>query len=151
MVLMLGMVSSASAWNQSQSMTHGGQVAARFGSTAPWPTTTSAQDAWLNAVIDQAIASSSGAMASGVAGRAICVAYVDPAGANPDKTVSRRMNTAGTRTSATSECYSDSLPTTSKRVQVVMERQSTLEIGFNQRTLNLRRTIVYKYEADGGL
>ena len=90
-------------------------------------------------------------MAAAAPGRAICVAYVDPAGANPDKTVSRRMNAAGVRTSATTECYSDSLPTTAKRVQVVMERQSTLEIGFLQRTLNLRRTIVYRYEADGGL
>jgi Flp pilus assembly protein TadG len=151
MVLMLGMVTSASAWNKSESMNHGGQVAARFGSTTPWPTAAADQDLWLDGVIDKAIATSSGAMAAAAPGRAICVAYVDPAGANPDKTVSRRMNSAGVRTSATTECYSDSLPTTAKRVQVVMQRQSTLEIGFLQRTLNLRRTIVYRFEADGGL
>ena len=151
MVLMLGMVSAAAAWNQSQAMTHAGQVGARFGSTTPWPTGTTAQDAWLDAVIDEAIATSTGVMADGVGGRAICVAYVDPAGANPDKTVSRRINAAGVRTSATTECFTDSLPTTVKRVQVVMERTTTIEIGFHQRALNLSRTIVYRFEADGGI
>ena len=151
MVLILGLVSAASAWNQSQSMTHAGQVAARFGSTVPWPSSTTDRDAWLDAIIDRSISTSTGAMSTGVGGRAICVAYVDPAGAAPDKTVSRRINAAGTRTSATTECFSDSLGTTAKRVQVVMDRSSTIEIGFHRQDVHLHRTIVYRFEADLGL
>jgi len=151
MVLILGMVSAASAWNQSQSMTHAGQVGARYGSTIPWPSGNTDQVAWLDAIIDKAIATSTGTMSTGVAGRAICVAYVDPAGSAPDKTVSRRINAAGTRTSATTECFSDSLGTTAKRVQVMMDRSATIEVGFHEQALALHRTVVYRFEADLGL
>jgi hypothetical protein len=132
-------------------MNHGGQVAARFASTTPLPTSTDDMDDWLDAVIDRSIAASAGTMQPGTVGRAICVAYVDPAGAAPDKTASRRLNAAGTRTLGTTECFSDGQGTTAKRVQVVMERNATIEIGFHRRTLHLRRTVVYRYEADLGL
>jgi Flp pilus assembly protein TadG len=151
MMLILGMVSGATAWNQSQSIGHGGQVGARFASTVPLPTSTDDMDDWLDDVIDRSIAASSGTMDAGTAGRAVCVAYVDPAGAAPDKTASRRLDAAGTRTLDTTECFSDGQGTTAKRVQVVMERTGIIEIGFHRQTLNLRRTIVYRFEADLGL
>jgi Flp pilus assembly protein TadG len=151
MILILGMVSGANAWNQSQSMNHAGQVAARFASTTPLPTSTDDTDDWLDAIIDRSIAASTGTMDAGTEGRAICVAYVDPAGAAPDKTASRRIDAAGTRTLGTTECFSDGQGATAKRVQVVMERTATIEIGFQRHTVDLRRTIVYRYEADLGL
>jgi len=152
MVLMLGMVSGATVWNQSQSLTHGGQVAARFGSTVPLPANlANDMDDWLDAIIDRAIAASTGTMDAGVPGRAICVAYVDPNGAAADKTQSRRISAAGVRTLATTECFDDGQGTTAKRVQVMMERTGTIEIGFQNQTLNIRRTVVYRYEGDVGL
>ena len=123
MILMLGMVSGANAWNQSQSMSHAGQVAARFASTTPTPD--EQRSTWTTGSTRSSIASiaaSTGTMDAGTAGRAICVAYVDPAGAAPDKTASRRIDAAGTRTLGTTECFSDGQGTTAKRVQVVMER-----------------------------
>jgi Flp pilus assembly protein TadG len=151
MVLMLGMTSGATAWNQSQALGHGGQVAGRFAATAPLPATTDLMDEWLDVVLERAISASEGKMTAGTPARAICVAYVDPAGAAADKTYSRRINEAGVKTDATTECFADSLGTTAKRVQVVMQRSSFLELGFYRQPLSLSREIVYRYEADSGL
>jgi len=151
LVLLLGLVSGANAWNQSQSLSQGGQVAARFAATLPMPTSAEDQDDWLDEIIDRSIAASAGVMDAGTAGRAVCVAYVDPAGAAPDKTASRRMDAAGNRTLGTTECFDDGQGTTAKRVQVVMERDGTLDIGFHRQTLHLSRSVVYRYEVDGGL
>jgi len=151
MILLLGMVSGASSWNQSQSIGHGGQVAARWASTVPLPAVATDMDDWLDDVIDQAIAGSTSTMDADDPGRAICVAFVDPRGAAADQTYSRRMNAAGVRTDATTECFSDGQPSTERRVQVVMQRSSYIEIGFLRQPLTLTRQVVFRYEADGGL
>ena len=151
LILLLGMVSGANAWNQSQSISHGAQLAARFASTLPLPTNTDDMDDWLDEIIDRSIAASAGTMDAGTAGRAVCVAYVDPAGAAPDKTASRRIDAAGNRTLGTTECFADGQGTTAKRVQVVMERSGTLDIGFHRQTLHLSREVAYRYEIDSGL
>ncbi len=151
MMLMLGMTSGATAWNQSQAIGHGGQVAARFGATAPLPASTGDMDDWLDVVLERAISASEGKMVAGTANRAICVAYVDPAGAAADKTYSRRMNAAGVKTDATTECFADSLGTTAKRVQVMLDRSGFIELGFYRQPLSLNRKVVFRYEADLGL
>jgi Flp pilus assembly protein TadG len=151
LILLLGMVSGAAAWHQSQSIGHGGQVAARWASTVPLPESDDDMDDWLDSVIDRAVASSAGAMDPGVDGRAVCVAYVDPAGAAPDQTASRTMDAAGTRTSDTTECFADGQGTTDVRVQVVMERAGFIDIGFHRQPLTLEREVVYRFEADSGL
>ena len=151
MVLMLGLTSSATAWNQSQAIGQGGRVAVRYAATLTLPASTTDMPTWLDGVIDRAISASEGKMTTGVTGRAICVAYVDPAGAAADKTVSRRINAAGVRTSATTECFADGQGTTMQRVQVVMERDTFIELGFVRRSLHLTRRVVYQYEAAGGL
>jgi hypothetical protein len=151
MILMLGMFTGAVAWNQNQSMGQGARVAARYASTLPLPATDPEMDAWLDGVIDQAVSASDGSMAADVGGRAVCVAYVDPAGTAPDHTFSRRLNAAGVRSSASSVCFDDGQSTTQRRVQVLLERNGTLDIGFHRQTLTLRRSVVYRYEADSGL
>lgn len=151
MMLMLGMFSGGLAWNQNQSMGQGARVAARYASTLPLPATDPEMDAWLDDIADRAVAASDGAMAADVGGRAVCVAYVDPAGAAPDHTFSRRIDAAGTRTSATTTCFDDGQSTTQQRVQVRLERNGTLDVGLFRRTLVLRRSVVYRYEADSGL
>ena len=151
LMLILGTVSGATAWHQSQSMGHGGQVAARWASTLPLPANTADMDDWLDSVIDRAVATSAGVMDAGVEGRAVCVAYVDPAGAAPDQTASRRMAASGVRTSGTTECFDDGQGTTERRVQVVMERSGFIEIGFHRQPLSLERNVVYRFEAHSGL
>lgn len=151
MMLMLGLFSGGMAWNQNQSMGQGARVAARYASTLPLPATDPEMDAWLDGIADQAIAASDGTMAADVGGRSVCVAYVDPAGPAPDRTFSRRINEAGVRSSATTVCFNDGQSATQRRVQVVLERNGTLDIGFHRQTLTLRRTVVYRYEAESGL
>lgn len=151
MMLMLGMFSGGLAWNQNQSLGQGARVAARYASTLPLPATDAEMDAWLDGIADQAVAASDGTMAADVGGRAVCVAYVDPAGSAPDHTFSRRINAAGTRSSATTVCFEDGQSATQRRVQVLLERNGILDIGFSRQTLTLRRTVVYRYEADSGL
>ena len=73
-------------------------------------------------------------MDEGAPGRAVCVAYVDPAGAAPDKTVSRQLDADGDRTSGMTQCFEDGQGTTAKRIQVVMEREGTLDLGFHRQT-----------------
>jgi hypothetical protein len=132
-------------------MNHGAQVGARWGSTVPLPAATTDMDDWLDDVMDEAVAATSGTMDAGTPARTVCVAFVDPAGAAPDKTYSRRMNAAGVRTDGTDECFADGQSTTTRRVQVVMERSSFIELGFYRQPLTLRRNVVFRFEADGGL
>lgn len=150
MVLLLGMVSGATAWNQSQSLGQGARVAGRYASTLPLAAP-AAMDAWLDGIADLAVASSEGNLGSGVTGRTVCVAYVDPAGSEPDETVSRTLDAAGTRTSGVVPCFDDGQSDSELRVQVELERGSYLDVGFYRQTLNLRRTVVFRYEADGGV
>jgi len=151
MILLLGMISGATAWNQSQALGQGSRVAARFASTFPLPATDPEMDDWLDDIIDRSVAASEGAMDAGVEGRVVCVAFVDPAGTAPDETASRRMDAAGSRTSGTDECFDDGQGDVARRVQVVLERTGTLDIGFRRQDLDLRREVVYRYEADGGI
>lgn len=153
MMLLLGMVSGASAWNQSQGLGQGGRVSARYASTLPLPATVNATTmaTWLGGVADRAIAAGEGTMSDGVDGRALCVAYVDPAGSAPDQTYSLRVNAAGTRTSDVDVCFSDGQGASDHRVQVLTERDGYLDVGFYRHALHLRRSVVFRYEVDGGI
>ena len=150
-MLMLGLTSGAAAWNESQAMSHGGQVAGRYAATLPLPADSAEMDDWLDDIIDRAVSASEGEMSTGTADRSICVAYVDPAGSSPDNTVSRRIDAAGVRTLGTSECFADGQGSTVKRVQVLMERSSFIELGLRRQSFHISRTVVFRYEADSGL
>jgi len=151
MVLLLGMVSGATAWNQSQGLGQGSRVAARFASTLPLPEADEDIDDWLDDTADRAVAASEGTMDAGVDGRAVCVALVDPAGGAADQTHSRRLDAAGVRTTGTDACFDDGQGEVLTRVQVVLERTGILDIGFHRQHLELRRQVVYRYEADRGI
>lgn len=156
MVLLLGMFTGAMAWNQSQALGQGSRVAARYASTLPLPvdagdgTYTAQVHAWLDGIADRAIAASEGAMDVGVAERAVCVAYVHLPGATPTQTVSRQL-VGGTRTSGSSPCFSDGQAASERRVQVVLERDGVINTGFYRQTIDIRRRVVYRYEAHLGL
>lgn len=151
MMLLIGTVSGATAWNQSQSLGQGGRVAARYAATLPLPADAEDQEEWLDGVMDRAIAAAAGTVDAGVVGRAVCVALVDPQGAAPDATFSRRMNAAGVRTTGTTECFDDGQGDDTMRVQVVLGRDGVLDFGLHRKPLDLERQVVFRYEADGGL
>lgn len=158
-VLMLGMFTGAMAWNQSQALGQGARVAGRYGATLPLATPIAPETAqaqanarWLDELIDRAVTASGGDLGSGVPGRIVCVAYVDPAGASADQTIRRRLLADGTRTAVdATPCFTDDQDDTDKRVQVSVERDGYIDTGLYRFPLTMRRTAVYRYEADGGL
>ena len=151
MMLLIGVVSGANAWNQSQSLGQGARVAGRYAATLPVPAAEEDRDEWLDDVIDRAVGAAAGTVDGGVDGRAVCVAFVDPQGASPDGTFSRRMDADGLRTSDTTECFDDGQGDDTTRVQVVLARDGMLDFGLHRRALELEREVVYRYEVDGGL
>lgn len=154
-MLLLGIISGAVAWNDNLALSQGARVAGRQAVTLPLPAslTTETMAVWLDEVADRAVASSEGKMNDGVDGRAVCVAYVYPAGASPDQTFSRQLSGtgAGTRTSGSTPCFDDGQGDVERRVQIVLERDGVLDIGFKRISLSLRRQVVYRYEAHVGL
>lgn len=154
-MLLLGIVSGAVAWNDNLALSQGARVAGRQAVTLPLPATltTATMDVWLDAVADQAVSASEGKLEAGVSGRAVCVAYVHPAGASPDQTFKRELSGAGsgTRTSGSTPCFDDGQGDTERRVQVVLQRDGVLDVGLRRMTLSLRRQVVYRYEAHVGL
>jgi hypothetical protein len=154
-MLLLGMISGAIAWNDNLALSQGARVAGRRAVTIPMPATmtTETMAVWLDAVADQALAASEGKLGGDVSGRAVCVAFVYPAGTAPDQTFKRQLSGAGagTRTSGSTPCFTDGQGETERRVQVVLQRDGVLDIGLKRMTLSLRRQVVYRYEAHVGL
>ena len=150
-MLMIGTVSGAAAWNQSQSLGQGGRVGARYAATLPLPADDEDRDEWLDDVVDKAVAAAAGTVDDGVSGRSVCVAFVDPQGTAPDDTFSRRLDAAGVRTSDDTECFDDGQGDNTTRVQVLLARDGVLDFGLHRQDLELHREVVYQYEADGGL
>lgn len=152
-MLLLGLISGAIAWNENLALSQGARVAGRRAVTTPLPAsqTTETMAAWLDEVADQAVDASEGKMASSVAGRAVCVAYVYPAGSAADQTFARELTGTGTRTSGTAPCFADGQGDDDRRVQVVLERESVLDLGLRRVSLTLRRQVVFRYEAHAGL
>lgn len=148
LMLILGLVSGATAWNQNLAIGHGARVAGRQASTVPLPTTVDAvtMAVWLDAVADRTIAASEGALDDGVDGRTVCVAYVDPKGAAPDVVYQRTVPAAGARTSASTPCAPVDA-TADRQIQVVVARGGVLDTGIYRYPLSLRRTAVYRFEA----
>lgn len=150
MMLLLGMISGGTAWNQSQSLGSGVRVAGRYAATLPIPATSLEMDAWLDSIAARAVSASEGEFGVDVAGRFTCVAFVDPAGPLPDETGSRQTTGTAAPVSGTTPCFEDGQGETSRRVQVVLQRTGVLDIGFYRQPLELRREVVYRYEADSG-
>jgi Flp pilus assembly protein TadG len=154
-MLLLGMVSGAVAWNENLALSQGARVAARQAVTLPLPAsqTASTMAVWLDAVADTAVASAEGTVDGSISSRAVCVAFVYPAGSAPDQTYSRMLSGpgSGTRTSGTSPCFDDGQGDAERRLQIVLSRDGVLDIGIQRMTLTLRRQVVYRYEAHGGL
>jgi hypothetical protein len=152
-MLLLGIVSGAVAWNDNLALSQGARVAGRQAVTIPLPALVNAttMQPWLDHVADRAVASSEGKMDVGVDGRAVCVAFVYPAGATAGQTFKRVSSGSAVPTYDAAPCFDDGQDATERRVQVVLQRDGVLDIGFKRMTLSLRRQVVYRYEAHVGL
>ena len=105
-------------------------------------------DGWLRAVADAAEQNASGDMATGTAGRNICVSYVYPNGTDPnDETTTLTRTDSGDAFSSV-PCFDDDRPDDKeRRVQVQLRRQTQLQTLIFTWNLNVTATSLTHFEA----
>jgi Flp pilus assembly protein TadG len=151
-MLLFGLVSAGMAWNQNLAMASAARAGGRYAATLRTASTgfTSIDD-YLDAVAQRVVDSSEGALATTVAGRVICVAYVhDQSNTTYDKTRSR-TETGTNVTRADSSCYSDNQSANETHIQISVERTTTIQTGFWSQSVTLRQRVVYRYEESSGI
>jgi Flp pilus assembly protein TadG len=126
--LLLGTVSAGLTYTNHIALTNAAREASRFGATRPVDATMST---WLAGVRDQAVRSATGSL-NAPASTYVCVAYVHPAGTEASDRTTRLERFTGARAvgatpSTTGPCYDDGLPTTDRRVQVLVQRDAEIE------------------------
>src|SRR3546814_19156802 len=85
-------------------------------------------------------------MVPDVAGRALCLAYVAPAGTAPDETVSRRTDEAGVVTPHADACFDDGQRDDAPREQDVLARDEIRHNAFRRPHLALRGASRYRHK-----
>ena len=150
-MLLFGMITAATSWDRSMSLSHAARLGGRYGATLPTSGQTSL-DAWLTLVSARTVSNAEGNLNVNVAGRQVCVAYVHPDGSTAlDQTRRRVENTAGTASYANSTCFNDGQADSEKRVQVDVQRTTVLEAILWKQTITVHETAVFRYEVANGL
>jgi hypothetical protein len=148
-MLLVGIVSAATAYNNQLALTHAAREGGRHGATLPVNPGTMAD--WLETVINQTVADATGTLDPGVPGRYICVAFVHPNGtAAGDQTTRRIMNESGLQGSeGGQQCFAsgDGRPDSERRVQIVVGRETDFTVVFFSSELILDAEAVNRFEA----
>ena len=137
-VLLVGTITSAIAFGQNNSIENSAREASRFAATLP----VTSEATWLQAVRDVARAAAHGDLDAGVPGQYICVALVD--GSNNI----RLTDTGGSEDQSNADCYDDGRPDGELRVQVVTEREATIEAVFFSTDVTLSAQAAARFERD---
>lgn len=147
-MMIFGIITGGQAYNLNNSMNNSAREATRYAATLP---VGGSMSSYLNTVADVARDAATGAMDPAVPAQSICVAYVYPDGTAPDDRTARLVETAGARVVTVGNwCTADGRPSSERRVQVVLERDSELEAVVYSQTLHLEASSVARYErADG--
>lgn len=143
--LLVGIVTAGIALNGKNSINNAARESARYGATLPVDGT---MNAWLDDVADVAIRSATGQLDNGIAGRAVCVAYVYPDGGVPnDRTARLMIDAAGNRSYSTgAACFADGRPGDERRVQVQGARDSEIFALFFRRAVTLDAESISRFE-----
>src|SRR5213078_4494766 len=155
-MLLVGVVSAAGAYQKDLSLSNGAREGARYGATLPVANfiTTTPINSWLDDVANTAVHAVDDGLPSGTTGRTVCVAYVHPNGTDTnDRTTKRFEDASGNVTyssGTTATCFSDSRPVTERRVQVVLTRGVTLDAYLFKTTVTLTGKSVARFEAIAG-
>ncbi len=146
-MLLMGTVTSAIAFSQNSTLQTSGREASRFGAALPIEGNLTT---WLGQVLDVAKSSSNGNLGNAVPGQNICVAYVYPKGSATTDRTTRMVETAGVRTGAVSGaktwCYDDGRPDDERRVQVLVERQASINAAVFSLDVDLSVPTVARFE-----
>jgi len=138
MMLLVGVVTSAVAFGQKNSIENASREASRYGATLPGPIDTT----WLQTVRNVARAAAQGDLNAGVDGQYICVAHIN----GPD--VESLEDTGGVETEPDTACFSDGLPADEVRLQVVTGRDSQIQAVFFTMDVNLDAPAAARYERE---
>jgi Flp pilus assembly protein TadG len=147
--LILGMITAGLTYSRKIALDTAARDASRYGATLPVSNYASL-NLWLAAVASTAQQSATGDLGTGVAGRSICVAYVYPSGSSAtDRTTMLVRTDAGDTysTGSSATCFSDGQPAATRRVQVSLSRQSTIEAVVYSSNLTLTAQGLTKFEA----
>lgn len=135
-MLLVGTVSAAVAFSRNNQIENAAREASRYAATLPGPIDTD----WLRDVRDVTRAAAMGELATSVEGQYICVAHYN------GSTWSRVTDTGGTEAAASTACFSDGLPSTQSRVQIVTGRDTRLEVVFFSIDVTLEAEASARYE-----
>jgi hypothetical protein len=144
-MLLVGMVSAGIAYNHQLSLTHAAREGGRYAATLP-VTNFATMEAWLSEVLDQVVDDATGTLAPGTPGRHVCVAYVYPDGfTSQDQTTRLVLGAAGPEPDP---CIADDgRPSTERRVQVVVRRDTDFNVVFFSSTITLDAEAINRFEA----
>jgi Flp pilus assembly protein TadG len=147
--LLLGIVTAGMTYSRKISLDTAARDASRYAATLPvsnYPNL----NAWLAATASVAQQSATSDLNTGVAGRSICVAYVYPTGstANDQTTMLVRTDAGDTYTTGSSAtCFADGQPAATRRVQVALARQTSIEAIIYTSTFTLSSQGLTRFEA----
>ena len=149
-MLLFGLLSAGLAWNQNLALAQGARVGGRYAATLPTKNYSSMDD-YLDTVAARVVNASEGELATTVAGRMVCVAYVHPSGITTLDQTRKRTETGTTVTRANGTCFTDNQSSSDTRVQVMVERQATFQTGLWSQSITLHQQLVFRYEVTSGL
>ncbi|HUG08655.1 MAG TPA: TadE family protein [Acidimicrobiia bacterium] len=147
-MLLVGMVSAGIAYNHQLALTHAAREGGRNAATLPVTNFTTMGD-WLDEVLGQVVDDATGTLDPGVPGRYVCVAYVYPDGFTSLDQTTRLVLSGDTLGSPESApCIADDgRPTTERRVQVVVRRDTDFNVIFFSSTITLDAEAINRFEA----
>lgn len=141
-MLLVGVVTSALAFGQKNSIENAAREASRYAATYPAPSsdpdTPATWQEWLEDVRDVARAAAQGNLDPGVEGQYICVAHTNSGWKLEDNN--------GVSSPSSGNCYSDGL--TDPRVQVVARRDSEINAAFFSVDITLEGPATARYERE---
>jgi Flp pilus assembly protein TadG len=138
-MLLVGTVTAAVALGQQNSIQNAAREASRFAATLPG----AADTAWLQNVRNVARAAAIGDLETSVQGQMICVAYIDGSSS------SKLTDIGGSEVVVTgvgTECFSDNRPADEVRVQVVTERDTSIQAILFSTDVTLSAPAAARYE-----
>ena len=135
-MLLVGTVTAAIGYGRGNSIQNAAREATRFGATLP----EAGEDAWFKQVRDVARAAGTGDLDSTVPGQLICVAFI-----RDDDTATRFTDVGGVESSQSGNCFDDDR-SQEARVQVLVQRETTLEVVVFSRDVTVSASSAARYE-----
>lgn len=139
-MLLIGVVSSAIAFGQKNSIENAAREASRYAATYPVPSSDPATPAswndWLSTVRNVARSAAQGNLDAGVDGQYICVAHIGSG--------QKLEDTNGSTNVSGGTCYNDGL--SDSRVQIVTRRETQINAAFFSVDITLNAPATARYE-----